>query len=44
VELLGPASFCVLNGEVPYSGYEAARVNQMIEDISYNNAKQYFQF
>ena len=32
------------NGEVPYTGYEAARVNQMIEDISYNNAKQYFQF
>jgi glucuronate isomerase len=32
------------NGEVPYIGYEAARVNQMIEDISYNNAKNYFQF
>ena len=32
------------NGEVPYTGYEAERVNQMIEDISYNNAKNYFQF
>jgi len=32
------------NGEVPYTGFEEARVNQMIEDISYNNAKNYFQF
>ena len=32
------------NGEIPYVGYEAERVNQMIEDISYNNAKDYFQF
>lgn len=32
------------NGEVPYSGYEARRVQQMIEDISYYNAKRYFQF
>ena len=32
------------NGEVPYTVYEAERVNQMIEDISYNNAKNYFQF
>ena len=32
------------NGEVPYTGYEAERVNQMIEDISYNNAKNYFNF
>ncbi|MDE5922789.1 MAG: glucuronate isomerase, partial [Muribaculum sp.] len=27
------------NGEVPYTGYEEARVNKMIEDICYNNAK-----
>ncbi len=32
------------NGEVPYSGYEAQRVNEMIEDISYNNAVRYFGF
>lgn len=32
------------NGEIPYAGYEAERVNQMIEDISYNNAKNYFNF
>lgn len=32
------------NGEIPYSGYEAERVNQMIEDISYYNAKNYFKF
>ena len=32
------------NGEVPYTGYEEARVNQMIEDICYNNAKNYFKF
>jgi len=32
------------NGELPYSGYEADRMNQMIEDISYYNAKQYFEF
>ena len=32
------------NGEVPYVGYEEKRVNQMIEDICYNNAKQYFKF
>ncbi len=32
------------NGEVPYIGYEEKRVNQMVEDISYNNAKNYFQF
>ena len=31
------------NGEVPYTGYEEARVNKMIEDICYNNAKNYFQ-
>jgi glucuronate isomerase len=32
------------NGEIPYSGYEAERVNQMVEDICYNNAKEYFRF
>ncbi|MDE5849362.1 MAG: glucuronate isomerase, partial [Muribaculaceae bacterium] len=32
------------NGEVPYTGYEEKRVNQMIEDICYNNAKNYFKF
>lgn len=32
------------NGEIPYTGYEAERVNQMVEDICYNNAKNYFQF
>ena len=31
-------------GELPYSGFEAERVNQMIEDISYNNAERYFGF
>ncbi len=34
----------VENGEIPYTGYEAERVNQMIEDICYNNAKNYFKF
>jgi glucuronate isomerase len=32
------------NGEIPYSGYEAERINQMVEDICYNNAKEYFKF
>ena len=32
----------VENGEIPYS--EMERVCQMIEDISYYNAKNYFQF
>jgi len=32
------------NGELPYTGYETERVNQMVEDICYNNAKNYFQF
>ncbi len=32
------------NGEIPYTGYEEKRVNQMIEDICYNNAKNYFRF
>lgn len=30
------------NGEIPYS--EIDRVNQMVEDIAYNNAKNFFQF
>ena len=32
------------NGEIPYSGYEGNRINQMIEDVCYNNAKNYFKF
>ena len=32
------------DGLIPYTGYEAERVNQMIEDISYNNAKNFFKF
>lgn len=32
------------NGEIPYTGYEERRVNDMIEDICYNNAKNYFKF
>ncbi len=32
------------NGEVPYEGYEKERVDQMIKDICYNNAKNYFKF
>jgi len=32
------------NGEIPYTGYEQNRVNQMIKDICYNNAKNYFKF
>ncbi len=32
------------NGEIPYTGYEEQRVNQMIEDICYNNAKNFFKF
>ncbi len=34
----------VENGLIPYTGYEENRVNQMIEDICYNNAKNYFKF
>ena len=30
------------HGLIPFSGYEEKRVRQMVEDISYNNAKQYF--
>ena len=32
------------NGLIPFEGYEEQRVRQMIEDICYNNAKNYFQF
>ncbi len=32
------------DGLIPYTGYEEQRVNEMIEDISYNNAKRFFQF
>ena len=32
------------NGMIPYTGYEKARVQQMVEDICYNNAKNYFNF
>ena len=32
------------NGLIPFTGYEEKRVRQMIEDISYNNAKNYFNF
>ena len=32
----------VENGEIPVS--EMERINQMIEDISYNNAKNFFKF
>lgn len=31
-------------GEIPYTGYEKKRVEKMIEDICYNNAKEYFRF
>ncbi len=32
------------NGLIPYTGYEEKRVNQMIEDICYNNADKFFNF
>jgi glucuronate isomerase len=32
------------NGLIPFEGYEEQRVRQMIEDICYNNAKEYFNF
>ena len=32
------------NGLIPFESYEEQRVRQMIEDICYNNAKNYFQF
>ena len=31
-------------GMVPFTGYEEKRVRQMVEDVSYNNAKNYFNF
>ena len=34
----------VENGMIPYTGYEKARLQQMVEDICYNNAKNYFNF
>ena len=34
----------VENGLVPYTGYEKKRLEQMVGDICYNNAKQYFKF
>ena len=34
----------VENGLVPYVGYEKDRLNQMVEDICYNNANNYFKF
>jgi hypothetical protein len=32
------------NGELPYTGYEQQRINQMVEDVCYYNAKQFFNF
>lgn len=32
------------NGMIPYTGYEKQRMQQMVEDICYNNAKNYFNF
>ncbi len=34
----------VEKGLIPYSGYEKERVQKMVEDICYNNAKNYFEF
>lgn len=34
----------VENGLIPYEGYEKDRVQKMIEDICYNNAKKFFSF
>ena len=31
-------------GELPFEGFEQERIKQMIKDISYYNAKQYFNF
>lgn len=31
-------------GLIPYTGYEKERVGNMVEDICYNNAKEYFNF
>lgn len=32
------------SGLIPFDGYEQGRVRKMIEDISYYNAKNYFDF
>ncbi len=32
------------NGLIPFTGYEEQRMRQMVEDICYNNAKNYFCF
>ncbi len=34
----------VERGELPFEGYEKERIQQMIKDISYYNAKNYFSF
>ncbi len=34
----------VKQGLIPYTGYERRRLQEMVEDIAYNNAKQYFRF
>lgn len=34
----------VENGQIPFDGYEEQRVRKMIEDISYYNAKSFFNF
>ena len=34
----------VEHGLIPFTGYEERRLRQMVEDICYNNAKQYFGF
>lgn len=34
----------VESGKLPYDGYEKKRLHKMVEDISYNNAKEYFGF
>jgi len=32
------------NGMIPYTGFEKQRMHQMVEDICYTNAKNYFNF
>ncbi len=34
----------VENGMIPYEGYEKERLQKMVEDICYNNAKHFFNF
>ena len=34
----------VEGGKIPFKGYEEKRLRQMVEDICYNNAKNYFKF